>query len=597
MPLTRAFINCQLWTPPKHSVTVPSSTIILQPHFDAVGISGNRIDIIASKEEVLARCDGNTDVIDCKQAMLLPGFTDCHVHFLDSGIRLLSVKLRHCKNKVEFMDTMRAHMVDQPRGKWILGGDWDHQQWGGVLPDKTWIDEVSPNNPVWLNRSDGHMYLANSVALEMAGVNINTPDVEGGTVVRFENGEPTGVLKDNATNLVSRVIPRRTEEDERQALEAAMAYVAERGVTKVHTMITVDCCCGLWPVNMGRDADKQDVELAYQEVKLYERFARNCELKTRIRAALPVASWKRVITEGLGMKLSDARDDHISENFLSLQSARNEAFDSSGFLQVGALKAQMDGSLGSHTAAMYEDYIDTPGYKGSFIWEPSILQNHILNATQHGLPVCVHAIGDEANAVTLDVFREVEKNLADEVKNDVDFRFRIEHAQHLQSRDIERFAKLNVIASMQMSHLADDGRWAKQIIGEERMKTSWPMKSILKAGAVVALGSDWFVAEPNPLQGIYDAVTRQTYDGANPDGLVPSEKVTIEEALIGYTSAGAFAACEEEERGCLSPGYLADLVVVDRNLLDIDASDIMDVKVLMTVVNGNIIYRNPCLDL
>ena len=492
---------------------------------------------------------------------------------------------------------MRAHMRIQPPGKWILGGDWDHQQWSGHLPDKTWIDEVSLENPVWLNRSDGHMYLANSMALQMAGVCQDTPDVEGGTIVQFENGERTGILKDNATNLVLKVIPRRTEEEEREALETAMSYVAERGVTKVHTMVTVDCCCGLWPVNMGRDADKQDVQLAYQEVELYERFARARKLKTRIRAALPVASWKRMLKDVMKIELADAKNDNISQHYLSLQNQRGYSFDSSGFLQVGALKAQMDGSLGSRTATFYEDYIDTPGYKGSFIWEPKILHQHLLNATQHGLPVCVHAIGDEANTVTLDIFKKVEQELANDSDAAVDFRFRIEHAQHLQFDDINRFADLNVIASMQMSHLADDGRWARHAIGEERMKTSWPMKSLLESGAVVVLGSDWFVAEPNPIQGIYDAVTRETYDGSNPSSLVASEKVTVEEALVGYTSAGAFAACEEDMRGCLCAGYLADLVIIDRNLLSIDVSDILNANVLMTIVDGDVVYTNPSFKL
>ena len=387
-----------------------------------------------------------------------------------------------------------------------------------------------------------------------------------------------------------------------------MSYVAERGVTKVHTMITVDCHSGLWPADMGRDADKQDVELAFEEISLYKEFMKQDKLKTRIRAALPVASWKRVMRELLEIEdpilfkdLDLSADCSRTCSIASERKKRHQMFDSNEFLQVGVLKAQMDGSLGTHTAAFFEDYTDTPGDKGNFIWDPSILTEHVLNASCNNLDVCVHAIGDSANTATLDMFRDVSKHIS-ELRSesnekigkvpDLDLRFRIEHAQHLRKSDIPRFGELNVIASMQMSHLADDGCWATTSIGEDRMKTSWPMRSLLDGGAVVALGSDWFVAEPSPLQSIYDAVTRRAADGNWQDGLVPEERVTVEEALIGFTCGAAYAAHEEERRGVLGVGMLADLVLLNENILEIPVDEVPNTRVMTTVVGGKVVYSD-----
>ena len=433
-----------------------------------------------------------------------------------------------------------------------------------------------------------------------------------------------------------KAIPPRSHADSCAALEAAMSYVAARGVTKVHTMVTVDCHSGLWPSNLGRDADKEDVELAFKEVELYREFMMQDKLRTRIRAALPVACWRRVMKEILGepeVTLTNGNhgdnggcngdnngyngdtngcngdtngytngcngesNGELCGNGVKYRKRRHQMFDNREYLQVGVLKAQMDGSLGTHTAAFYDDFTDTPGYKGDFIWDPAILRDHVVNATTNGLDVCVHAIGDHANTVTLDLFESVAKQLNREegsVNGELDHardpRFRIEHAQHVRKCDIPRFGALNVIASMQMSHLADDGCWASKVLGKERMKTSWPMRSLLDGGAVVALGSDWFVAEPSPLQGIYDAVTRRTTDGVWEKGLVEEEKVTVEEALVGYTSGAAYAAHEEDRRGALGVGMLADLVLLDKHILEIPVEDIIRTRVKLTVVGGRVMH-------
>lgn len=550
--LTLAIIHAKLWTGKSN------------PSFgaDAVGVIGDTIVTVSDMQSVLDSCNSATVVIDAQNGMLLPGFTDCHCHFLDSGLRLLSVQLRDANTKEQFADRVARMASKLPPGTWITGGDWDHHQWGGILPDKSWIDAVSPAHPVWLNRMDGHMSLANSLALKIAGISRSTPEVPGGEIVRDNVGAPAGILKDSAQNLVTSQLPKRSAEHNRHALKAAMSHVASRGVTEVHTMVTVDCACGLWPKNLGAQAEYEDMEAAYDELEVYRSARREDALTTRIRTALPLASWKRLQKD---LSLHGNADD---------------------WLRVSGLKAQLDGSLGSHTAAMLTDYDDSPGYRGYLIWDPGIIESHIQGASEAGLQVMVHAIGDHAVREQLNIFERVSARLPGR-----DLRFRIEHAQHIAPEDIARFGKLGVIASLQMSHLADDGRWAVNAIGTDRMRTSWPMKSLLDAGGVVVLGSDWFVTQPDPLEGIYAAITRRTIDGEHPFGLVPEEKVRLEDALHGYTTAAAYAIFEENRRGTIEAGKLADLVLLDRDLRSIPSDEIPETEVMLTVVGGKVVYQ------
>lgn len=550
--LTLAIIHAKLWTGKRG----PSLKA------DAVGVIGDTIVSVSDTQSVLNSCNSATVVIDAQIGMLLPGFTDCHCHFLDSGLRLLSVQLRDANSREQFADRVARMASELPPGTWITGGDWDHQRWGGILPDKSWIDAVTPANPVWLNRMDGHMSLANSLALKIAGISRTTPEVPGGEIVRDNDGIPAGILKDSAQNLVTAHLPKRSVEHNRRALKAAMSHVAARGVTEVHSMVTVDCACGLWPKNLGAQAEQEDMEAAYDEWEVYRSARRENALTTRIRTALPLASWKRLQKD---LQLHGNGDD---------------------WLRVSGLKAQLDGSLGSHTAAMLADYDDTPGYRGYLIWDPEIIESHIQEASETGLQVMVHAIGDRAVREQLNIFERVLARLPGR-----DLRFRIEHAQHISPEDIRRFGKLGVIASLQMSHLADDGRWAVNAIGTDRMRTSWPMKSLLKAGAVVALGSDWFVTQPDPLEGIYAAVTRRTVGGEHPSGLVPEEKVRVEDALHAYTTAAAYAVFEENRKGTIEAGKLADLVLLDRDLRAIPPDEIPETEVLLTVVGGKVVYQ------
>jgi predicted amidohydrolase YtcJ len=499
-------------------------------------VRGERIEAVGSSAEIRKR-SRDARVIDAKGKLVTPGFIDAHVHFLDGGFALSSVQLRDAKTKAEFISRIKAFAATVPKGTWILNGDWDHTNWGGELPQRSWIDSVTPNNPVWINRLDGHMNLANSLALAAAKITRDTKDVSGGTIVRDAAGEPTGVLKDNAQNLVEAAVPVPSMEMSLRALDAAMSYVAERGVTSVHHM-------GTW-----------------NDLPVFERAHASGSLRTRISAAVPLRTWEQlrdtVAARGRG------------DNWFS----------------IGGLKAFVDGSLGSHTAAMLEPFSDAPNDKGFFVTPAESLYKWTSGADKSGLHVMVHAIGDRAIRTQLDIFERVEKE-----NGAKDRRFRIEHAQHIAPSDIPRFAKLGVIASMQPYHAIDDGRWADRVIGAERAKGTYAFNSLLSSGATLAFGSDWFVAPPTPLVGIYAAVTRRTLDDKHPDGWVPEQKITVEQALRAYTRGSATAGFQEKELGTLKPGMLADVVMIDRDITRVPPGTIRDAKVMMTMVGGRVVF-------
>lgn len=390
---------------------------------------------------------------------------------------------------------------------------------------------------MWINRLDGHMSLANSLALELAGVDADTPDVAGGEIVRDESGSPTGVLKDNAMGLIDAAVPAPGEEQLDREARAAMAHVASNGVTSVHDM-----------------ADRDSLAT-------YRRAKANGELITRIYSVMPLQHWQRLRDE----VSRNGRGDH--------------------WLRIGGLKGFMDGSLGSHTAAFFEPFTDAPDDRGLLLNDLDDMRSWIGSADEAELHVMVHAIGDRAIRSLLDIYLEVA-----ETNGERDRRFRIEHAQHIHPDDIVRFGVQNVIASMQPYHAIDDGRWADKVIGAERAKTTYAFRSLIESNAHVAFGSDWFVAPATPLEGIYAAVTRRTLDGANPDGWVPEQKITVEQALKSYTSEAAYASFEEDVKGMLKPGMLADFVLLDRDITAIPPDEIVDTGVLRTVVGGRVVF-------
>jgi predicted amidohydrolase YtcJ len=505
-------------------------------------VTGDRIVSVGSSAEIakLAKSVASARVIDANGGLVAPGFIDSHVHFVDGGFRLASVQLRDAKTPEEFAARIKAFAATVSPGTWITGGDWDHTLWGGELPRRDWIDSVTPNNPVWVSRLDGHMALANGLALAAGKVTRDSRDVEGGTIVRDADGNPTGILKDNAQSYVTAAEPPRSAELADRALAAAMKHVAERGVTSVH--------------NMG----------GFDDLAAFERGHAAKSLITRIYAVTPIAQWERL-------------RDTVAK--------RGKGDD---WVRIGGLKGFVDGSLGSHTAAMLAPFTDTPADSGFLVETEKDLYRWTAAADKSGLQLIVHAIGDRAIRTQLDIFERVEKE-----NGKKDRRFRIEHAQHIAPADIPRFGQLGVIPSMQPYHAIDDGRWADKVIGPERSRTTYAFRSLIDSGARVAFGSDWFVAPPSPLDGIYAAVTRRTLDDRNPDGWVPEQKITVEEALRAYTVDAAYASFDEASKGSIERGKLADIVILDRDITRIPAPSIRDARVLYTIVGGRVVFERP----
>jgi len=514
-----------------------------QPEVEAVAVLGNRIAAVGSTEEIRKWVGENTKVIDLQGKRVTPGFNDSHAHFLDGGLGLASVQLRDAQTPEEFRDRIRDFAAKSPKGRWILNGNWDHEKWARpLLPTRRLIDSVTPDNPVFINRLDGHMCLANSLALKLAGVTRETPDPPGGTIVRDSNGEPTGVLKDAAMNYVYKVIPKPSEEVMAEAIRAAMRYAAENGVTSV-----------------------QDMSASPDVFAVYQKLLANGELNVRIYGLQPLSEWERLARAGVRAGFGNDK------------------------LKIGGLKGFADGSLGSTTALFFEPYLDDPktsGLPSDEMFPESKMLNNILGADRAGLQIAVHAIGDKANKTILDMFAEVEKQ-----NGPRDRRLRIEHAQHLRPEEIKRFGAGRVIASMQPYHAIDDGRWAENRIGPDRAKGTYAFRSLLDAGATLAFGSDWFVAPMEPMMGIYAAVTRRTLDGKRPRGWVPEQKITVAEAVRAYTLGSAYASFDERAKGSIEVGKLADLAALSADIFNIDPVEIERTKVVMTILDGKVIYE------
>jgi predicted amidohydrolase YtcJ len=526
-------INGKVWT------GVPG-----RPWAEAVAVSDGRIEKVGTTAEVSGLAGKKTEVVDLEGSLVLPGFIDSHTHFLAGGFALRSIKLREARSREEFVEKIAAKARGTAEGEWILNGDWDHENFDPPeLPRKEWIDAVTPANPVCLNPLDGHMVLANSLALRIAGITKDTPVPAGGEIVRDpETGEPTGILKDTAMDLVYDKIPEPSFEEKLQAAEASLRHAAENGVTSVHEM-----------------ADESSYEV-------FAELGRRNKLTARISVYIPITEVERFP----GLKSGSAHE--------------------SPYLRLAGLKGFVDGSLGSATALFFEPYTDDPRTRGLLhgqMFPEGIMEKRILEADRAGLQVAVHAIGDRANSLLLDIYEKARSE-----NGPRDRRWRIEHAQHLRPEDIPRFGRLGVVASVQPYHAIDDGRWAEKKIGPERVRTTYAFRSLLESGAVLAFGSDWTVAPLDPLAGIFAAVTRRTLDGKFPEGWNPEEKIGVEEAVKGYTTNGAYTDFSEGTKGAIDEGKVADLVVVDRDIFTIPPEEIEKAGVLMTVFDGRIIYRN-----
>jgi predicted amidohydrolase YtcJ len=475
---------------------------------------------------------------------MLPGFNDSHLHFTSGGQYLLGINLRPALSKEEFVEMIQSYILKRSLlvETWITGGRWDHELWPDKsLPTKELIDPFTENTPVFVSRIDGHVGLANSKALELAGITKNTPDPDGGLIEKDEAGEPTGILKDNAMDLVFKVIPPPSLEENIESTLRALEEAKKFGITSVQDMTQPE------------------------ELEAYKQVLENGELTCRIYSIWPIDKYEDIVRGGVTV--------HTDE----------------GLIKRGGLKAYADGSLGASTAWFFEPYYNDPTNYGLAIdiVTNGNLEKWATDADRNRLQICTHAIGDKANAFMLDLYEKIKSN-----NSPWERRFRIEHSQHLRREDIKRFSDIGVIASVQPYHCIDDGVWAEKRIGAERIKTTHPYRSLLKSGAVVAFGTDWPVAPLNPLYGIYAAVTRQTVDGKNPYGWIPEEKISVENAIKCYTLNAAYASFEEKIKGSIEVGKLADFVVLGDDILVIDPDEIKDVKVTMTIFDGEIVYNS-----
>ena len=521
-------IKAKVWTVDKN-----------RPTAQAVAVLGDRIVAVGSNADVEAWRGPATKVIDAGGKLLLPGFNDSHVHFVSGGLQLEQVQLNDTTSKEEFVRRIGERAKQTPKGEWMLGGDWDETKWTPPqLPTKELIDPVTGDTPVFLSRYDGHMALANSAALRLAGVTAQTAEPAGGMIVRDANGNPTGALKDAAMELVNKLIPPLSHEQRLKAVKRALAHAASLGVTSVQ--------------HMNPD---------YEDIAAYSELLDRGELTARIYAA-------PLITQGV--------DDQVKIGI-------RRAFGSP-YLRIGAVKAYADGSLGSRTAYFFDPFVDQPAEHGLLSDEMhpvSLMRDRMMKADAAGLQLCTHAIGDQAISIILDLYSELIKAHGED-----DRRLRIEHAQHMAAKDFDRFAQLHVIASMQPYHAIDDGRWAEGRIGRNRASRTYAFRTFLDHGVRLAFGTDWDVAPLNPMLTLYAAVTRETLDGKNPQGWFPEQKLTVAEAVEAYTMGSAYAEFQDKDKGSITPGKLADMVLLSEDIFSVPPDDISKVKVLRTLVGG-----------
>ena len=503
---------------------------------------GDRIVAVGSSSDVDAWRGPHTHVIDAGGKLLLPGFNDAHVHFVSGGMQLDNIQLNDATTPEEFARRIGERARVTAKGEWIVGGNWDETKWNPPnMPTKELIDAVTPDTPVFVSRYDGHMGLANSVALRLAGITAKTPDPPGGTIVRDAQGNPTGALKDAATDYIDKVIPPLTHDQRLKIVKRALAHAASVGVTSVQHMVASN-----------------------EDIAVYSELLQRDELTTRIYVAPSITHVDDLAKLGIG-----------------------HAFGGP-YLRIGALKAFADGSLGSGTAYFYEPFLNQGNNRGllSDEMQPiSLMRDRYMKADAAGLQICTHAIGDEGISTILDLYSEVIKK-----HGEADRRLRIEHAQHMAAKDFERFAQLHVIASVQPYHAIDDGRFAESHIGHDRASRTYAFRTFLDHGVRLAFGTDWEVAPLDPLLTVYAAVTRATLDGKNPNGWFPEQKLSVAEAIEAYTMGSAYAEFQEKEKGSITPGKLADMVLLSDDIFSIVPEKIREVRVLKTFVGGRLVF-------
>lgn len=521
----KVYFNGNIWT---GDVSNPVATVIAIKDGKIVYV-GDDADAYSASEK-----------IDLEGKLVVPGFTDNHTHFLSAGYGLSSVKLKDAMTKSAFIQRIADFCKSHPDSTWVMEGSWDHENWGGELPSKEWIDSVTGDHPLFISRYDGHMAFANSKAMALAGITAATPSPDGGVIGKNAKGEPTGIFKDAAMNLINQVIPAPTTQQLDEYFDAAAKHAVERGVTNTNDMNSY----GGWV-----------------DMETYRRAAGTDRMLLRMYSFVPLATWEKL-------------DSFVQKN------GRGD-----DMLKWGGLKGYVDGSLGSTTAWFHQPYLDDPHSHGLNITDTNLLKKWVMGADKAGLHVAVHAIGDRANDFILGVYEAAAK-----ANGDRDRRFRVEHAQHVSQSAIDRFAQQQVIASMHPYHLVDDGIWAYKRLDTHRLKGTYAIKSMLDKNVMVSFGSDWPVAPIDPLFGIYSAVTRRTGDNKNPGGWYPKEKVTVEQALRAYTTGNAYGSFLDGKIGVLKEGYYADFAVLNEDIFKIAPENLKSVKVARTVMNGRDVF-------
>jgi predicted amidohydrolase YtcJ len=521
-----------------------------QPWAQAVAIYHGKIVAIGDDPEIERRRGMGTKVINAGGKLVLPGFVDCHIHFIDGSFSLGRVNLEGAKDPTDIQKRLRIYAAEHPGDDWILGRGWNYAMFGPeALPHKKYLDELFPNRPVFLEGYDGHTYWANSKALAMAGIVRETPDPQNGAIVRDpQTGEATGALKEAAENLVSKIVPKPTRAEQLLALRAGMKWANRHGITRVHSA--------------GGD---------FEVLDLFDQMRHRGDLTVRLYVAY-------------FLNPPELRPQDLE----AMEQARKKFHDD--WIDAGAVKFMVDGVVESHTAAMLEPYSDDPALKGKLFWEPAKYNSAVAELDKRGFQLFTHAIGDYGVRTALDAYEYAETR-----NHKRDRRPRIEHIETITPTDIPRFGKLGVIASMQPLHAYPDADtlevWARNA-GPDRASRAWAWKSIAAEEGHLAFGSDWPVVTLNPWEGVQTAVTRQTSEGQPAGGFIPEQRLTVAQVIDGYTLGAAFAGRREKSEGSLEIGKLADLIILSQNIFDIEAHKIGATKVVTTIVGGRLVYQS-----
>lgn len=520
-----------------------------KPWAESVAIRKGKIVAVGTNEEVGRYRGIGTKMIDAGGKLALPGFTDCHIHFLDGSVSLGRVNLEGATDLADIQNRLRAYAAQHPGDGWILGRGWNYAMFGvETLPHKKYLDQLFPHRPVFLEGYDGHTYWANSKALALAGITGNTPNPPNGIIVRDpKTGEATGALEEAAQGLVARVVPKLTQVEKLNALRAGMKWANQNGLTRVHSA--------------GGD---------FEELELFNELRQEGQLSVRFYIAY-------------FLNPPELR----SQDLDAIEQARKTFHDD--WISTNAVKLMLDGVVESHTAAFLEPYADDPFTKGALFWDPEKYKAAVAELDKRGLQLFTHAIGDYAIRTALDAYE-----FAKTQNHTKDRRPRVEHIEDSSTADIPRFGKLGVIASMQPLHAYPDADtldvWAKAV-GRERAARAWVWKSIAEGGGRYCFGSDWPVVTLNPWEGIQTAVTRETKEGTPEGGFVPSQRLSVAQAVEGYTRGAAYAGHREKTEGSIEPGKVADVIIVNKNIFEIDPHSIGDTRVTTTIVGGKVVYE------